>query len=98
MDIIKVIDRDIEATREQISGYLDYYKETGRELTVDNLVNDVINWDGQDVGVSFEVGYLRALEVTKQATFRYKLKPLLAKVKSVFAKKNRNNISLDLNE
>ena len=94
MDIIKVIDRDIEATKEQISGYLDYYKE----LTVDNLVDNVMNWDGQDVGVSFEVGYLRALEVTKQATFRYKLKPLLAKVKSVFAKKNRNNNIMDLNK
>ena len=98
MDIIKVIDRDIEATKEQISEYLDYYSQYGRELTVDDLIDDVTNWDGEDINVSYEVGYLRALEVTKQSTFRFKLKSLLAKVKSVFAKKNRNNNIMDLNK
>ena len=89
MDIIKAIDRDIEATKEQISEYLDYYSYIGSELTVDDLIDDVTNWDGEDINVSYEVGYLRALEVTKQSTFRYKLKSVLTKLKSVLSNKSR---------
>lgn len=61
--LLKLIKEDIEATRETISEYIEYYDNTIQQ--VDNLINDVMNWDGEDVGVSFEVGYLRALEVLK---------------------------------
>lgn len=61
--LLKLIKDDIEATRETISEYIEYYDNTIQQ--VDNLINDVMNWDGEDVGVSFEVGYLRALEVLK---------------------------------
>jgi nucleoside 2-deoxyribosyltransferase len=61
--LLKLIKDDIETTRETISEYIEYYDNTIQQ--VDNLIDDVMNWDGKDVGVSFEVGYLRALEVLK---------------------------------
>ena len=77
--IYKAIERDIEATKEWIEkDYLDFYEVD----SVDKLIEHVTEWEGKDDNVSFEIGYLRALEVTKQSTFRYKLKSVLAKLKS----------------
>ena len=61
--LLQLIKEDIWTTRETISEYIEYYDNTIQQ--VDNLIDDVMNWDGEDVGVSFEVGYLRALEVIK---------------------------------
>jgi len=80
--IYKVIERDIEATKDWIEkDYLDYYEVD----SVDKLIEHVTEWEGKDDNVSFEIGYLRALEVTREATFRYKLKSLLAKLKSALS-------------
>lgn len=77
--IYKAIERDIEATKDWIEkDYLDFYEVD----SVDKLIEHVTEWEGKDDNVSFEIGYLRALEVTREATFRYKLKSVLAKVKS----------------
>lgn len=77
--IYKAIERDIEATKEWIEkDYLDFYEVD----SVDKLIEHVTEWEGKDDNVSFEIGYLRALEVTREATFRYKLKSVLAKLKS----------------
>ena len=65
MKLSKVIEQDIEAVKEIIDGYMEYYNHEQHIETVDDLIDDVMNWDGEDVGVSFEVGYLRALEVLK---------------------------------
>lgn len=77
--IYKAIERDIEATKDWIEkDYLDFYEVD----SVDKLIEHVTEWEGKDDNVSFEIGYLRALEVTREATFRYKLKSVLAKLKS----------------
>lgn len=89
MKLLKVIEKDIEAVKDIIDGYMDYYNNEEHIETVDDLIDDVMNWDGEDVGISFEVGYLRALEVYKTYTIQYKLKSLLTKLKSVLTIQNR---------
>jgi hypothetical protein len=56
--LLKLIKEDIEVTKETIEQYLDYYDNEN----VEDLIDDVMDWDGSDVVVSFEVGYIRALE------------------------------------
>lgn len=85
MKIYKAIEQDMEAVKEIINEYMDYYNHDD----IDDLINEVMSWDGEDVGISFEVGYLRALEVYKTYSIQYKLKSLLAKLKSVLANKSR---------
>lgn len=89
MKLLKVIEKDIEAVKDIIDGYMDYYNNEEHIETVDDLIDDVMNWNGEDVGVSFEVGYLRALEVYKTYTIQYKLKSVLTKLKSVLTIQNR---------
>lgn len=61
--LLKLIKEDIEVTEETISNYLEFYDYSYKQTS--DLIDDVMNWDGNDVGVSFEVGYLRALIVLK---------------------------------
>jgi hypothetical protein len=104
MDIIKVIDRDIAEVKERIDNEVKdgSYKELfdGDNLENADEVLELVNqWENLDDALSYDAGYIAGLEAFKRTyQNRYKLKSLLAKVKSVFAKKNRNNISLDLNE
>lgn len=61
--IIEIIEKDIVAVKEQIGEYLDYYQDNEFINNIDELIDDCMNWEGNDINLSFEVGYLRALEV-----------------------------------
>lgn len=104
MDIIKVIDRDIAEVKERIDNEVKdgSYKQLfdGDNLNNADEVLELVNqWENLDDALSYDAGYIAGLEAFKRTyQNRYKLKSLLAKVKSVFAKKNRNNNIVDLNK
>ena len=104
MDIIKVIDRDIAEVKERIDNEVKdgSYKELfdGDNLENADEVLELVNqWESLDDALSYDAGYIAGLEAFKRTyQNRYKLKPLLAKVKSIFTNKNRNNNIVDLNK
>ena len=104
MDIIKVIDRDIAEVKERIDNEVKdgSYKELfdGDNLENADEVLELVNqWENLDDALSYDAGYIAGLEAFKRTyQNRYKLKPLLAKVKSIFTNKNRNNNIVDLNK
>lgn len=60
--IINSINIDIKAALETIETFfIDYYQDEHIQ-SVEDLVEDVMNWEGNDLMLSFEVGYLKALE------------------------------------
>lgn len=59
--ITKSINIDIEAVNETIETHLEHYQNEHIE-TVQDLVEDCMEWEGNDLMLSFEVGYLKALE------------------------------------
>lgn len=59
--ITKSINIDIEAVNETIETYLEHYQSEHIE-TVQDLIEDCMEWEGNDLMLSFEVGYLKALE------------------------------------
>lgn len=104
MDIIKVIDRDIAEVKERIDsenkdGRYEYEFDGEKYNNADEVLEAVGEWEALDCNLSYDAGYVAGLEAFKRTyQNRYKLKSLLAKVKSVFAKKNRNNNIVDLNK
>ena len=107
MDIIKLVDRDIASVKERIdtensNGHYEYEFDGETYKTADEVLEAVVEWEALDCNLSYDAGYVAGLENLKfyyeHYSYKHKLKSLLAKVKLVFAKKNRNNISLDLNE
>ena len=104
MDIIKVIDNDIAEVKERIDNEVKdgSYKELfdGDNLENADEVLELVNqWESLDDALSYDAGYIAGLEAFKRTyQNRYKLKPLLAKVKSIFTNKNRNNNIVDLNK
>lgn len=62
--VIEIIQKEIESTKEGIEeNYLERYYEKDFVENVDDLINECMNWDGDDICLSFEVGYHRALEI-----------------------------------
>jgi len=62
--VIEIIKKEIESTKEGIEeSYLESYYEKDFVENVDDLINECMNWGGNDICLSFEVGYYRALEI-----------------------------------
>ena len=104
MNIIKVIDLDIASVKERIDsenkdGRYDYEFDGEKFETADEVLEAVGEWEQLDCNLSYDAGYIAGLKVCKRMhQDRYKLKPLLTRVKFIFAKKNRNNNIMDLNK
>lgn len=106
MDIIKVIDRDIASVKERIDsenkdGRYEYEFDGEKYNNADEVLEAVGEWEALDCNLSYDAGYVAGLSWVKiyiATENKSKLKSLLAKVKLVFAKKNRNNNIMDLNK
>lgn len=95
MNILKMIDRDIADVKERIDNEVKdgSYKELfyGDNLKNADEVLELVNqWENLDDALSFDAGYIAGLEAFKRTyQNRYKLKSLLAKLKSVLSNKSR---------
>lgn len=97
MNVLKMIDRDIASVKERIDnenkdGHYDYEFDGEKFDTADEVLEAVGEWEALDCNLSYDAGYVAGLNWVKiyiENSNKSKLKSVLTKLKSVFAKKNR---------